>query len=126
MVLSVQSITMATFLRLRVCLGRYYSFTTSILFVCISFSFMLFLARSAASWLRRERRSKIEEDPEKLAASIDPGLRLGDYPVLPRCSAQRESPLGWWDNYDRRDKETPVRSFKLNAWDLSLSLSLVA
>ena len=50
-----------------------------------------------------------EEDPDKLAAAIDPGLRLGDYPVLPWRSAQEERPQGWWDDQDRRDKETPVR-----------------
>ena len=40
---------------------------------------------------------------------VDEGLRLGDYPVLPWRSAQEERPVGWWDNQDRRDKETPVR-----------------
>ena len=40
---------------------------------------------------------------------IDEGLRLGDYPVLPWRSAQEEKPRGWWDEQDRRDKETPVR-----------------
>ena len=40
---------------------------------------------------------------------IDPGLRLGDYPVLPWRSAQLNKQTGWWDNQDRRDKETPVR-----------------
>lgn len=39
---------------------------------------------------------------------IDEGLRLGDYPVLPWRSAQHERPRGWWDEQDRRDKETPV------------------
>ena len=39
---------------------------------------------------------------------IDEGLRLGDYPVLPWRSAQEERPKGWWDEQDRRDKETPV------------------
>ena len=39
---------------------------------------------------------------------IDEGLRLGDYPVLPWRSAQEERPTGWWDDQDRRDKETPV------------------
>ena len=39
---------------------------------------------------------------------IDPGLRLGDYPVLPWRSAQLNKQTGWWDNQDRRDKETPV------------------
>ena len=40
---------------------------------------------------------------------IDSGLRLGDYPVLPWRSAQLNKQTGWWDNQDRRDKETPVR-----------------
>ena len=39
---------------------------------------------------------------------LDEGLRLGDYPVLPWRSAQEERPRGWWDDQDRRDKETPV------------------
>ena len=50
----------------------------------------------------------IENDQEKLREKIDPGLRLGDYPVLPWRSAQLEKPTGWWDNQDRRNKETPV------------------
>ncbi len=29
--------------------------------------------------------------------------------MLPWRSAQLEKPSGWWDNQDRRDKETPVR-----------------
>ena len=66
------------------------------------------LARSAANWWRYGSKSKTEEDPEKLAAAIDPGLRLGDYPVLPWRSAQENAPYGWWDNQDRRNKETPV------------------
>ena len=41
---------------------------------------------------------------------IDEGLRLGDYPVLPWRSAQELKPRGWWDDQDRRDKETPVSS----------------
>ena len=49
-----------------------------------------------------------ENDQEKLREKIDPGLRLGDYPVLPWRSAQLEKPTGWWDNQDRRNKETPV------------------
>ena len=43
------------------------------------------------------------------ASKIDPGLRLGDYPVLPWQSAQLNKQTGWWDNQDRRDKETLVR-----------------
>ena len=43
------------------------------------------------------------------ADKIDPGLRLGDYPVLPWRSAQLNKQTVWWDNQDRRDKETPVR-----------------
>ena len=42
------------------------------------------------------------------ADDIDEGLRLGDYPVLPWRSAQELKPRGWWDEQDRRDKETPV------------------
>ena len=42
------------------------------------------------------------------ADDIDEGLRLGDYPVLPWQSAQELRPKGWWDDQDRRDKETPV------------------
>ena len=70
--------------------------------------YCVFKARSAATWWRSGKKSKVEEDPEKLAAAIDPGLRLGDYPVLPWRSAQENAPFGWWDNQDRRDKETPV------------------
>ena len=44
------------------------------------------------------------------ADDIDEGLRLGDYPVLPWRSAQELKPRGWWDDQDRRDKETPVSS----------------
>ena len=46
--------------------------------------------------------------PYSTEKEIDEGLRLGDYPVLPWRSAQQERPTGWWDNQDRRDKETPV------------------
>lgn len=43
------------------------------------------------------------------AEKVDEGLRLGDYPVLPWRSAQLNKQTGWWDNQDRRDKETIVR-----------------
>lgn len=51
---------------------------------------------------------KGKDDDDRLAESVDSGLRLGDYPVLPWKSAQTERPRGWWDDQDRRDKETPV------------------
>ena len=51
--------------------------------------------------------------PYSTEKEIDEGLRLGDYPVLPWRSAQQERPFGWWDNQDRRDKETPVRLCRL-------------
>ena len=41
------------------------------------------------------------------AKPTDEGLKLGDYPELPWRSAQQNAPSGWWDNQDRRDKETP-------------------
>lgn len=66
----------------------------------------LFLVRTISWW--GGKKIKQETDPERLAAAVDPGLRLGDYPVLPWRSAQEERPLGWWDDQDRRDKETPV------------------
>jgi NADH dehydrogenase (ubiquinone) 1 beta subcomplex subunit 8 len=49
---------------------------------------------------------------------IDLGLRLGDYPVLPWRSAQLNRQTGWWDNQDRRDKETPLHEEDdaLNIW----------
>ena len=59
----------------------------------------------------RKGPNKDDEDIERLAASIDPGLRLGDYPVLPWRSAQGLRPNGWWDDQDRRDKETPVSNY---------------
>ena len=43
---------------------------------------------------------------------VDQGLRLGDYPVLPWRSAQLNKQTGWWDNQDRRDKETPVSAVR--------------
>ena len=46
---------------------------------------------------------------------IDLGLRLGDYPVLPWRSAQLNRQTGWWDNQDRRDKETPVSNLFLHS-----------
>ena len=67
--------------------------------------YIYWLVRCSSSW--RGRRSR-EDDPEKLAASVDPGLKLGDYPVLPWRSAQEERPRGWWDNQDRREKEQSV------------------
>lgn len=51
--------------------------------------------------------------PYSTEKEIDEGLRLGDYPVLPWRSAQQERPTGWWDNQDRRDKETPVKLCRL-------------
>ena len=39
---------------------------------------------------------------------VDEGLQLGDYPQLPWKSAQENAPKGWWDDQDRRDKETLV------------------
>ena len=39
---------------------------------------------------------------------VDPGLRLGNYPNLPWKSAQELPARGWWDDQDRRDKETTV------------------
>ncbi len=39
---------------------------------------------------------------------VDKGLQLGDYPQLPWKSAQENAPKGWWDDQDRRDKETLV------------------
>ena len=39
-----------------------------------------------------ERKVINEEDPDKLAAAVGPGLRLGDYPVLPWRSAQEKHP----------------------------------
>jgi NADH dehydrogenase (ubiquinone) 1 beta subcomplex subunit 8 len=55
---------------------------------------------------------------ESEADKIDPGLRLGDYPVLPWRSAQLNKQTGWWDNQDRRDKETPLHEEDdaLNVW----------
>ena len=68
--------------------------------------YSLFQVRSFSSsaWFG----TNYETDEAKLRAKIDPGLRLGDYPVLPWRSAQLEKPTGWWDNQDRRNKETPV------------------
>jgi NADH dehydrogenase (ubiquinone) 1 beta subcomplex subunit 8 len=45
-------------------------------------------------------------------------LFIGDYPVLPWRSAQLERPRGWWDDQDRRDKETPLHEEDdaLNMW----------
>ena len=53
---------------------------------------------------------------------IDLGLRLGDYPVLPWRSAQLNRQTGWWDNQDRRDKETPVSNLFYPFPTFSLSL----
>jgi hypothetical protein len=77
----------------------------------------LLLSRRAISWWGF-KKPKIETDPAKLAAKVDPGLRLGDYPVLPWRSAQEEHPSGWWDDQDRRDKETPIHEEDdgLNMW----------
>ncbi len=71
---------------------------------------MLILVRCNSSW--RGKGPDKGEDIDRLAASIDPGLRLGDYPVLPWKSAQAERPKGWWDDQDRRDKETPVNAIE--------------
>ena len=51
-----------------------------------------------------------EEEGEGEGAKLirDPGLRLGDYPVLPWLSAQLNKQTGWWQPRSR-DKETPVR-----------------
>ena len=69
-------------------------------------SYLIFQVRtiSNSTWLGAET----EIDQEKLREKLDPGLRLGDYPVLPWQSAHQRKRTGWWDNYDRRDKETPV------------------
>ncbi len=40
--------------------------------------------------------------------TVDEGLQLGDYPQLQWRSAQENVPNGWWDDQDRRNKETPV------------------
>ena len=60
----------------------------------------------------------VRASPYSTEKEIDEGLRLGDYTVLPRRSAQQERPFGWWDNQDRRDKETPLHEEDdaLNMW----------
>ena len=55
------------------------------------------------------------------AEKVDEGLRLGDYPVLPWRSAQLNKQTGWWDNQDRRDKETIVREGSSSCPSLSPS-----
>ena len=50
---------------------------------------------SASSWYAARKKE------------TDPGLRL-DYPELPWRSAQELPPTGWWDDQDRRNKETIV------------------
>ena len=57
------------------------------------------------AWVKAKNR---ETDPEKLKEATDPGMRLGDYPIYPWISAQELPPTGWWDNQDRRNKDTPL------------------
>ena len=50
--------------------------------------------------------------------SSKPDTGIGDYPQLPWQSAQKLKPRGWWDDQDRRNKETPLHEEDdaLNMW----------
>ena len=57
------------------------------------------------SWFEPKKR---ETDPKKLEEATDPGMRLGDYPIYPWISVQELPATGWWDNQERRNKDTPL------------------
>lgn len=70
------------------------------------------------TWFAWKQPKVRETDPEVLKAQLDPGWHLGDYPILPRISATELPPTGWWDNQDRRNKDTPIHEDDdaLNIW----------
>ena len=86
---------------------------------CLWWFLTLSLSLSLAAPPARLYSSGSSEDG---ADKIDPGLRLGDYPVLPWRSVQLNKQTGWWDNQDRRDKETPVRHPSLSSISLDYYL----
>ncbi|XP_062510608.1 NADH dehydrogenase [ubiquinone] 1 beta subcomplex subunit 8, mitochondrial-like [Corticium candelabrum] len=58
-----------------------------------------------------------QRNASSISVEEDDGLQL-DYPKLPFKSVQLNEPLGWWDNQDRRDKETILHEEDdvLNMW----------
>lgn len=60
---------------------------------------------------------KSSRSASSLSAEEDDGLQL-NYPKIPYKSAQLNEPLGWWDNQERRNKETPLHEDDdvLNMW----------